>query len=60
MYISVRAILATQFLLALTFAAALPLSGKSDEAKLTNDDERKGKDEIVTVLYEGPLSHDQN
>lgn len=60
MYISMRTILATQFLLALAFAAALPLSGKSDESTLNDEGERKGKDGMVTVLYEGPLSHDQN
>jgi hypothetical protein len=58
--ISVHAKLPTLFLLGLAFAVAPPLSGKSDEAKLNNEDEQKGKDELVTVLYEGPLSHDQN
>jgi hypothetical protein len=60
--VSISAELATLFLVSLSFAATLPLSAKSDEAKPNDQNERetKGKDQIVIVLYEGPLSHDQN
>ena len=62
MSISVDTKLATIFLLGLAFAVALPLSAKSDEAKSNGENEHatRGKDQIVIVLYEGPLSHDQN
>jgi hypothetical protein len=49
-------------LFALAVLVILPVSGKSAEGKQSNDNDQEAnaRNAKVTVLYEGPLSHDQN